>query len=146
MTIVSKISIVLTSAMLTVMPNVSSALETRFPDRIDSISQTCAQDTNGDTSVCLNLLLAYLANLRATTSGAQYDTEIAAIALALVSVYERLGNSAPQISQVLGQALAQVGRSAADPNQATQIFAIAQVVSTNQGVGTGVDRLLASPN
>ncbi len=146
MTLVSKVSIALTGAIFVTSPNAGAALQSRFPAQIATIAATCAQPDNTGSTACLNLLLPYLSRLRATTSGLQYDTEIAAIALALVQAYEQLGNAAPGASQTLGQALAEIGKSAADPGQAARIGAIAASVTANQGLENGLNRLLASPN
>jgi len=148
MNIYSRVSFALTGALLLALPNTGTALESQFIDQFAATSAICAEDNNGagNGPTCLRTLLPLLSNVRATTSGAQYDTEIGAMALAIVTTYNQLGNPIPEVCQTLAGALEETGKSAADQGQADQIFAIAQAVSACRGVQSNLDRLLASPN
>jgi len=144
MTIASRASLALTAALLLALPNAGAALESQFNGQFATVSAFCAENANSRT--CQHRLLPLLSTVRASTSGAQYHTEIGAMALAIVNTYNQLANPSREVCQTLAGALQETGRSAADRGQANQIFTIAQAVSNCQGLRSNLARLLASPN
>lgn len=138
----------LVAVILSVLPSIGFAQQTQFSSNYAATSEIC---TNGDggaenRSACLQSLQSILSEIRLQTDGAQYDLEIAAVALALVNSYIGIASPSSQILSLIADALNEIAQSAVDPNQAEQIIAIAVRVRSGSDLSGGIERLLASPN
>ncbi len=144
MTIHPKVSFAFAGAAISLFPSLGMALESQYTEAFNAASETCASAESSPD--CLQTLLPLLSEVRAEASGAQYDIEIAAMALAIVNAYRNLPAPTPQACAVLANALEETGKSAVDQAQAGQIFAVAAQIRSCSGLGNEVGRLLASPN
>ncbi len=143
-----KLPSVFVSAILAALPMAALAQQSQFAENFAATSEICVEENAGagNRAACFQSLLPLLSEMRAATSGPQYDSEIAAVALAMVNAYTSLSAPVPPVCTVVADALDEVGQSAVDINQAEQIFTIASSIRGCDGLGGGIERLLASPN
>jgi len=136
------------AAMLSIFPSSGFTQQSQFASNYATTATLCVNGRGGAESktTCFQSLLPLLSNVRSVTEGAQYDTEIGAIALAFVNTYVSLSSPTLSACAVIADALAEIGQSATDPDQAEQIIAIAARVRACSSFNGGIERLLASPN
>ncbi len=148
MTILQKRLVAFVAILWGALPSASFAQQSLFSAEYASTSEICVEENGGEGNrpVCFQTLLPLLSEVRLASSGPQYDTEIGAIALAMVDAYASLNAPALPVCRVIADALDQVAQSAADSGQAAQISAIASSVRACSGLESGIERLLASPN
>lgn len=148
MNVSPKILFAVTGLFIAALPPSGFAQQSQFSSTFATTSEICTGGNGGPTnrSNCFQSLLPLLSDVRSSTAGAQYDSEIAAVALSIVTGYTDLASPPIAVCAVIADALAEVGRSAADPDQSGQILAIADRVRACSGLNSGIERLLASPN
>lgn len=130
------------------LPSTSFAQQSQFSAEFASASEICTEENAGagNRPACFQTLLPLLSEVKTASNGPQYDTEIGAMALAIVDAYSSLNAPAVPVCRVIADALGQVAQSATDSNQAEQISAIATRIRACSGLESGIERLLASPN
>jgi len=140
--------IALVGAIFGALPTVGLAQQSQFPSSYAATSVICTHGDGGaeNRSACIQSLHSLLLEVRLQTDGAQYDIEIAALALTIVNAYIGLPSPTAPVCLITGDALGEVGQSAADPSQAGQINAVAERIRACSGLSRGTERLLASPN
>ncbi|MBL1436679.1 MAG: hypothetical protein COB08_010835 [Rhodobacteraceae bacterium] len=143
-----KLPFALVALLWGALPSASFAQQSQFNTKFAATSEICTEENagQGNRTACFQNLLPLLSEVRQASSGPQYDTEIGAIALAIVNAYTNVNAPAVPVCGVIADALDQVAQSAADTGQAGQISAIATRVRACSGLDSGIERLLASPN
>lgn len=138
----SVVSGIFAATALFLVPAIGFSLTSQFTDRINSVAQSCVDDS----STCSASVLPLLSDVRANTSGEQYDHEIGTFVLAIIAAFENMPTPSAEECGLLADTLEDLALSALDQSQADQIMAIAGVVRNCNFVGFDTDRLLASPN